>query len=436
LKIIDGLAFSGTALQSIDLSPSLEFIGDFCFFSHHSLKSFTPESESQLKTIGSGAFLGIHLEELSVPDDGDIDPEAFSWDLIWPLFLLIPASRDFAVLDRVILSNRSLVFHCISQVEFFRIVPELEVIGESAFARLESLRGLHFVHCSQLRRIEASAFCCTSLRSLVLPRTVEILCDSCFNECQFLASIEFELPPVLSRIESSAFSFCGIVSISLPGSVQFIGSKCFSNCESLDTVLFDSDSSLSQVGSSIFTSAPILAIDLSVFLSANPQPCVDGVFAFSKLATVTIPAHIRILHARCFFQCKLLKHLEFESDSQLEEIGNECFRGCGMKKIFFPDSLVRIGAEAFAECLVLQDLHFENSSHLTRVEAKAFEKTAVTFTRIPLSIRFLGSYAFGTGDFGWTGDGLTADHHAMFNFYQSNRGLGSRFGGLAAQSGE
>jgi hypothetical protein len=134
LKTIDETAFSGTAVQSIDLPRSVEFIGNSCFFGCHSLKSFTTESNSQLKTISSGAFLGIHLEMLSLPDIVDIHPEAFSWDLVWPLFKSLRSSRGFELLDGVIFYDHKLVFHFVSRLESFLVSPEIEVIWQFSFA--------------------------------------------------------------------------------------------------------------------------------------------------------------------------------------------------------------------------------------------------------------------------------------------------------------
>jgi hypothetical protein len=165
----------------------------------------------------------------------------------------------------------------------------------------------------------------------------------------------------------------------------------------------------------------------------SPLQPADGVYAFSRLTTVTIPAQIKILHNRCFFQCRTLEHLQFDPYSQLQEIGNECFRGCGIKEIYFPDSLDRIGAEAFAECLVLRYLHFGTDSRLASVEAAAFDMTGVRPTMIPRSVRFIGSCAFPIAQFRWNYMAAVSYHDAMYDYDNRYRGMDLRFSELPAR---
>jgi hypothetical protein len=82
-----------------------------------------------------------------------------------------------------------------------------------------------------LIRIGSSAFCSSSLRRLIIPKSVEIIGECCFSSCDSLVDIFFECGSRLTAIQSSAFADTALKSACLPPRLAFIASDAFPpNC--------------------------------------------------------------------------------------------------------------------------------------------------------------------------------------------------------------
>jgi hypothetical protein len=81
---------------------------------------------------------------------------------------------------------------------------------------------------------------------------------------------------------------------------------------------------------------------------------------FESLKFICIPASVEILCERCFFGCRSLETLTFDTGSKLSYIEGEAFLNCrSLTSIFLPASVESIGSRAFAKCRNLRTLHFE-----------------------------------------------------------------------------
>lgn len=87
-------------------------------------------------------------------------------------------------------------------------------------------------------------------------------------------------------------------------------------------------------------------------------------FSNSSLEEIFIPKSVIRLGQSCFSQCFHLTKVDFEENSELESIGDNCFNSCAFRDIQIPDSVKVIGIYAFTGCRVKRITLPKNLIHL------------------------------------------------------------------------
>jgi hypothetical protein len=136
----------------------------------------------------------------------------------------------------------------------------IDFIASACISESQKFKFLVFENVSMLERIESGLFSETSLKSVVISRSVEVLCENCFLKCKLLSSVTIESESKLSRSEKYAFSRTGLLKIVIPSSVEVLGENCFSKCGSLSDVRFESDSILSRIEKEAFYETVLIEI--------------------------------------------------------------------------------------------------------------------------------------------------------------------------------
>jgi len=203
-----------------------------------------------------------------------------------------------------------------STVVRVQIHAKVTEIPRQTFSQWPHLREVQASHSSQLETIGESAF-----RSCFRLQSVDLRCASQLNRierdawgyCLGLTEIHFAnerqelLPPM--RWEDAIFEGCtALVHIELPPNLQHVGDQVFCSCESLEHFVI-----------------PWAAI---------PRGTFSG--------------------------CQSLSHVEFLSQQDLTDIGDEAFVECALTNIDFPPTIQRIGDAAFYLCQ-----HLERISNLS-----------------------------------------------------------------------
>ena len=369
VRIIDDYAFSQClSLTSITIPASVDSLRSAAFGGCSSLSSVIIEGNSQLKTIGSGAFWSCPLTSITIPSSVEkIDNTAFS-------------SCE---------SLSSVHFECGSQLKTigsgaFETCPltsitipaSVEIIDNTAFSSCESLSNVHFERGSQLKSIGRDAFSHCPLTSITIPAKVETLGTSAFGNCTSLVSVLFEDNSSLKTIEGDfkysglsmsggAFWGCSsLKSITIPASVESIGPRTFANCTSLESVLFENNASLKIID------AP----------SENNSEC-GAFYACSSLKSIIIPSKVKRIGDYSFQDCTGLTSIIFEANSELAEIANNTFENCtSLTRISFKEGskLTRIGSETshyhspFRNCSNLKTFDASGCSYLSSICDYAF----------------------------------------------------------------
>jgi hypothetical protein len=162
------------------------------------------------------------------------------------------------------------------------IPSSIEIFGPSCFRSCGSLSSISSESPSRLKRIESLAFSSSSLRAIVIPRSVQFIngstfCDvelsSCDIECEndrFVVENHFLIDIVGHKL---IHNFSNSSDITIPSSIEILGPFCFCECESLLSISFESPSCLARVESRAFadSNVRILLPSTLVFLPHDPH---------------------------------------------------------------------------------------------------------------------------------------------------------------------
>jgi hypothetical protein len=100
-------------------------------------------------------------------------------------------------------------------------------------------------------------------------------------------------------------------------------------------------------------------------------------FIETGLIEIVIPSSVEIIGERCFFQCRSLTSVTFESGSRLSRIANRVFCETGLINIVIPASVEVLDSNCFAQCKSLSSITFERGSRLREIDGTAFSEVPI-----------------------------------------------------------
>lgn len=231
-------------------------------------------------------------------------------------------------------------------------------VGNSAFAGCLSLRtatlGASAVYRDYLFQN------CTALETLTVGEGVTYLPYYALDGCSALTTLT--LPSTLTSIGSYAFRNCSsLTDLTLPASLTSVGSSAFSGCTSVATLYYNA----AGLTSFSTTDFPLTALVVGANVEVLPSDICKN---RTLLASVTLPAGLRVISGQAFLGCTALTSVNLPAG--LETIGDEAFRGSGLVSVTFSSSSLTVGTSAFRECLSLTGADFGNGE--VRLSGYAF----------------------------------------------------------------
>ena len=212
-------------------------------------------------------------------------------------------------------------------------------IGSSAFSG-SSLKEV--VLPKTLRKIGNSAFRGTQLTKLTLPEGVTEIGSSAFSGSSLK---EVVLPGTLTKIGDSAFRGTQLRDITLPTSVTAIGSGAFGSIDSLSSVVIPKN--LSDAYRAFEGSQHLKTIHFEEGITK----IADGLFKGSGISSITIPKTVT-------------------------EIGYEAFRNTRITELYIPDSVTKLGDNSFS----FSDNYSNDLPSLTKVSLPSeLQSTSLPF---------------------------------------------------------
>lgn len=177
---------------------------------------------------------------------------------------------------------------------------KLVKIGDQAFYRCGTLRGVEFVKDSCLRSIGYKCFEGTGVINIILPSGVREVGGDAFCDCRNLAKVQLnEGLEALGSCEADQggiFSCSGVQNITLPSTLREIGPYTFCSCKRLKNIKLPGG--LRRIG--------------------------HHAFAYGSLQNVAFPSSLREMREYAFYGTALYA-IQFEAGSELEAVGEYAF---------------------------------------------------------------------------------------------------------------
>lgn len=124
------------------------------------------------------------------------------------------------------------------------------------------------------------------------------------------------------------------------------------------------------------------------------QSIRSSAFEGTSLTKITIPASVKYLGEKAFYQLTSLDKVSFAEGSQLDSIASQAFYGCSWLREFIMPNTVRIlGKRIFYACTNLKQVHFSDA--LTTIpEYTCFCCSSLTDIHLPNNLVNIDQYAF------------------------------------------
>lgn len=203
--------------------------------------------------------------------------------------------------------------------------------------------------------INGNAFYNSSIRAIIIPKSMKDIKTSAFQGCKNLSSLIIENASV--NIWSSTFNACPMLSeVNLGDSIISIGDYSFAGCSSLEAVKLPK--SLKSTGSNAFSNCTKLK--KADILSSNEI----GAYMFSdctSLTDVTISNSTKKINDYVFKNCTSLAKCIIPNS--VSTLNSYVFYNCtGLKKINIPSAVTTINCAVFGYCTGLDTV--VNSSYI------------------------------------------------------------------------
>ena len=211
--------------------------------------------------------------------------------------------------------------------------------------------------------------------------------DGAFNWCESLESIT--IPDSVTSIGEGAFCCCAkLTSITIPDGVKSIGNHAFAGCSALESITIPD--SVLNIGDSAFAECTALE---SIENTQNIL-CI-GSYAFehcNNLKTFTIPYGVTTIEDGTFFCCTNMQTITIPET--VTSIGQSAFEGCNnLKSISIPNSVTSIGNKAFYECKKLENIIIPDG--VTFIRFDTFNGCeSLEWVSLPESVYYIDQFAF------------------------------------------
>lgn len=242
-------------------------------------------------------------------------------------------------------------------------INERQAVGEYAFQKCTKLQSVVFEENVSQITIGNDAFAgCTQLSEVVFPgnlvninanlgNTFVAIGARAFDGCSKLTSLNNI--QVLEGIGDYAFRNTGLTSVFVPATLSVLGSAPFYGCkiedielESGSTEFVQKDGAIYDVAMTTLIMYP-LGFEGDVVIPETVTELNSGVFAGSRISSITLPNALRNVADQSFKGCTNLKSVI--SDGGITSVGKEAFAGCeSLSTITLAGSLSKISEAAFS----------------------------------------------------------------------------------------
>ena len=279
-------------------------------------------------------------------------------------------------------------------------------IGNHAFSGCSSLTSI--IIPKSVTSIVDDAFAnCDALTFIIIPKSVTSIGNFAFYGCYALTSVT--IPNSVTSIGDNAFDGCyALTSITIPESVTSIGYSAFGDCDALNSIVvaegnpnYDSRGNCNAI---IETATNTLISGCKSTIIPNTVTSIgdNAFYSCYALTSITIPNSVTSIGNSAFWDCRSMTSVTVGEN--VTSIGNSAFYSCyALTSITIPENVTSIGHSAFASCDALNSIVVAegNPNYDSRENCNAIIETATNtlisgckLTIIPNSVTSIGDYAF------------------------------------------
>lgn len=367
VKSIGEEAFlNATALETVELSSTVEVIGQRAFYDCCNLKNV---DFAEASFIGSMAFYGCMLyTEIRLPEAvKEIEAYAFGFY----------CNEEF---DDALAKIPDVTIFAKAEAEAQKYAEENEI----SFINLSDYTGFFEyllvddpILTSEPYVMLVSYKDCPYSTEIIIPEEIEgykvkLLGENLFSDTDVTSVY---IPATVTEISENAFANAGKLT-------EIICEEGGKYC-SFDGVLYRNDYSnlvkVPEAKTEINEYSDVLKIieedsfrNSSVKEIELPQTVKnieEGAFAFSKAEKIALPAAITTIPEMCFYGC------------------------VNLKEVVIPDAIKTIKANAFSNCSALENIYLPYG--IEAIEGAAFHCAGLKSVVIPDSVKNIGNYSFG-----------------------------------------
>lgn len=265
------------------------------------------------------------------------------------------------------IASNTMVNRC-DKLKEINLPSTLKLISQSGtFAGASALESIDLPEDVEFGEKVVSMFSdCTSLTSVVLPKTLTKIPSGFFSGCTSLTSVT--ATSEITEIESSAFSGCtSLPGLSFPGTLTSIGYSAFEDCEALTSI--PDLSHVSEMGSSAFQGCERLFADVDL---SSLDEIPSYAFCYAQVNVVKLSSTLKSIGKWAFIWGNLATDLP----GTLESIGDYAFYVGTLPETFvIPDSVTSVGSTAFGSTSGVKEARI--GSGLTSISTGLFDESSV-----------------------------------------------------------
>lgn len=423
VTMIDYAAFQDCVdLEIVSFPSTLETIENRAFYNCGKLTTIViPE---KVTYIGASAFDGLNaLETVVLPDSLEmVGPYNFNeegcqnlsfnvYDNVRYLgnennpYLILISALDKDITSCTIHENTKIIgsraFYCCDELLAISIPDSVKTVGSDAFYGCSKIEQIDFENVEIL----GDGVCgfCSSLESVVLPKSITSIPDGCFRNCRALEKIDFpntvteicdgaffgceglkyiNLPRGLTKIGEEAFFLAGFSFIYIPASVSYIGHCAFDACENIKLIYCASESQPSgwderwteYILDVVVWGAIEMLFDENIKYTINTDGTLKAAQLYNETVTsVEIPSNLE--------------------GREVTIIGASSFYNSQIESIILPNTIVEIQSTAFVDCVNLTSFNIPDSVRGLGMNL-FYGCNALDSIYIPASVEYMNNLVF------------------------------------------
>ncbi|MBR4078516.1 MAG: leucine-rich repeat protein [Oscillospiraceae bacterium] len=337
-------------VKTVNIGKNVKSIGVSAFRDCGDLEKVVIPHDSLLTNIGSYAFTGTGLKEITFPEQLTTVGDSAFWCC--------------TKLEKITVKSVSL-----ADFPYDNNVNN-DAYDEAVFqnAGSKATDGISVIFADTATKIPANMFkTCDGnfarIKTVNIGKNVKSIGASAFRDCGDLEKVVIPHDSLLTSVGSFSFAGTGLKEITLPEQLTTVGDSAFWCCTDLEKITvksialtdfpYDNNVNNDAYDEAVFQKAgkntsgiEVVFTDTVTTIPANMFRTTDGNYA--NVRTVTIRSNVETVGYCAFAGCENLQFVSIPADGKIRWFGEDVFNGCkSLKQITIPSAMTQVWTRAF-----------------------------------------------------------------------------------------